>query len=157
MDESVNPPARRIFFVGPKQDALRHARALYAVCKAWRQIPAFYENRTLGGVKRRLLCPNIRSAIVTFGPGSSETYVQTCQGSPPLKVLRLLEPSDPPPAFAFSYHNQIFPFPKTEKDYSIIASWMGLHRCFTEQDIFTEELPHTIPLHLLNPKEVTAQ
>ena len=153
MNESINPPVRRIFFVGPKADALKHAAALYNVCRERRQIPAFYENRTLAGVIRRLRCPTTRTGIITFGPGSEGVYEQTCREFPGIKVLRLLEPDAPPPKFFFSYQNQIFPYPETAEDYGIIASWMGLHRKFTDKDIFTVELPHSIPIALLEQEE----
>lgn len=149
MPEKVNPPVHQIIFIGPRRDTLKHAAAFYTVCRERRQIPALYAKRALLGAERQIRTNLVRSGIITVGPQAEALFQRVRQKIPYVKALCLLPPDAPKPKPYFSYRHQIFPYPKTAEDYGLIASWMGLHRCFTEQDIFTEELPHSIPTALL--------
>ena len=140
MGYEINPPVHRVIFVGTREDTMRHAAALYQVCRKRRQVPAFFESRTMAGVNQQLQRITMPTCVIAFGPSSQEVYDMVRRNHPAVKMLRLLDSGAPEPEFSFSYLHQILPLPQAEKDYERIASWMGLHERCAEEDRFTEDL-----------------
>lgn len=126
MSQLPNPPVERLLLLGPKRQGELLARSLYPICQARRWIPAFYlagsYTKTL---QRQVFHPITRTGAILFGPDRDAIYGRLCEKAPWMKKLRL-EPDEPCHSLAFSYHEQIFPFPKEQGDYELIVSWMGI-------------------------------
>lgn len=127
MSDPINPPVERLLLLGPKKQGELLAQNLYPICCARHWVPAFYRagfyTKTL---QRQIFHPITRTGAILFGPDRDGIYEQLCEEAPWMKNIRLLEPDEPWPKPAFSYHEQIFPAPKEQGDYERMVSWMGI-------------------------------
>ena len=147
-----NPPVLRVYLVGPKDEGLKLARAIYPVCKERQQVPSFHLSR---GLTRKLIkelyCPLCRTALLTFGPKSEEIYERMLQEHSWVKVMWILEPGAPEPEPEFNYDHQIFPYPDAEI-LSCLVSWLGIDRRPGVEG-FTETLTGALSIEELEAAE----
>lgn len=147
-----NPPVYRIYLVGPKDEGLKLAQAIYAVCRERSQVPSFHLSLNLTKeLIKELYHPLCRTALITFGPKSEEIYERMLQEHSWVKVMWILEPGAPEPEPEFNYDHQIFPYPDAEI-LSYLVSWLGIDNR-TGAEGFTEYLPGALSMEELEAAE----
>ena len=115
----------RIYLIGPGEQGLALARRLYALCMPLGRAPCFLlAERLTRKLRRQFYAPLCATGVLLFGPDAAANYNALLEEHPWIKVMRLLPIGAPPPDFFFSYHEQIFPYPQTEKDFHTIQCWM---------------------------------
>ena len=122
-----NYTVERIYLIGPREEGLALARRLYALCMPLGRAPCFLlADRLTRKLRRQFYNPLCSTGILLFGEDAAANYDALLEEHPWIKVMRLLPIGAPPPDFFFSYHEQIFPCPQTEKDFHTIQCWMGV-------------------------------
>ena len=122
-----NDTVCRIYLIGPREQGLALARTLYARCRPLGHAPAFIPApRLTKKLRRQFHNPLCCTGVLLFGGDAAESYDALLEDHPWIKVLRLLPPDAPPPKVFFSWHEQIFYFPRTEQDFHLLQVWLGL-------------------------------
>ena len=103
------------------------ARTLYARCKHLGHEPSFIPARRLTKrLRRQVLDPVFRTCVVLFAENAAEDYGSLPDVHPWVKVLRLVPPDASEPKIFFSYHEQVFRFPQTDKNHHLPQVWLCL-------------------------------
>ena len=119
----------RVFLIGPEEEGLALARRLYAPCEPPDRAPDLLPlPRRDRDFLRQLFDPLCPTGVLLFGKDAAEDYDALLDLHPWVRVLRLLPPDAPPPRPFFSYHEQIFPYPQTDRDFRILRGWLGAGR-----------------------------
>ena len=147
-----NPPVLRVYLVGPKEEGLKLARAIYAICKERLQVPSFHLSQSLTKKLIRDLYRTVcRTALITFGPKSKEIYERMLREHDWVKVMRILDLGASEPKLEFNYDCQIFPYPDAEL-LSHLVSWLGIDRRPGVEG-FTETLTGALSIEELEAAE----
>ena len=118
----------RVIFVGPLADGSRLAARLRDVCARRGHAPEICVRARLTKRQERRLYEILGpTAMIIFGGEGQVVYDYMTQRHPWVRLLRLLAPGEPEGEFGFSYKRQTVPWPGTEHDVEVIASWLGFH------------------------------
>ena len=117
----------RVIFVGSLADGSRLAARLRTVCAARGCAPEeiYVRARLTKWQERRLYEVLGSTVLITFGAEGQAVYDYMTQRHPWVRLLRLRVPGEPEGEFCFSYKRQTVPWPETEHDVEVIASWLG--------------------------------
>ena len=123
---AVDNSPLRVIFVGPLADGSRLAARLRDVCARRGHAPEICVRARLTKRQERRLYEILGpTALITFGADGQSVYDYVAQRHPWVRLLRLLAPGEPEGEFCFSDKRQTIPWPETEHDMEVIASWLG--------------------------------
>lgn len=147
--QARNARVKRIYLIGPREEGLALARQLYACCQTPDSAPAFIlRDKPDAALREQIFTRLCATALILFGPEAATQYPGLIELHPWVKVLQLLPPGAPEPEFFFSWHEQIFPWPQSDKDHRLVQAWLGLDS--TEPMRTGPPFPGALSLEALN-------